>query len=289
MTPMTTRTTGEWKISRRSLSYGERTLVMGVLNVTPDSFSDGGQFFSLAGALAHAEQMIDEGADIIDIGGESTRPGSNFVSEEEELCRVIPVIERLANLSAPISIDTTKPEVARIALEAGAEIVNDISGLRYDPAIAEMAAEAKAGLVLMHSRGTPKDMQQMPPMKNAVDEVIAGLKESVAAAEKHGVAQENIAIDPGIGFGKTVEQNLELIVGLDKLAQQFPGMPTLVGTSRKSFLGKLLHGAPADQRLHATIATLVAAVLHGAHIVRVHDVKSTVEALKVTDAIRRIS
>ena len=289
MTPMPARTTGEWKISRRSLRYGERTLVMGVLNVTPDSFSDGGQFFSLAGALAHAEQMIDEGADIIDIGGESTRPGSNFVTEEEELCRVIPVIERLANLSAPISVDTTKPEVARIALQAGAEIVNDVSGLRFDPAIAEVAAAAKAGVVLMHSRGTPRDMQKIPPMKHALNEVVAGLRDSIALAQKIGVAPENIAIDPGIGFGKTVEQNLELIVGLDKLAHQLPGMPVLIGTSRKSFLGKLLKGAPPDERVHGTTATMVAAVLNGAHIVRVHDVKSAVEALKITDAIRNIS
>jgi dihydropteroate synthase len=286
---MPARTTGEWKIGRRSLVYGERTLVMGVLNVTPDSFSDGGQFFSLAGALAHAEQMIDEGADIIDIGGESTRPGSDFVTEEEELCRVIPVIERLANLSAPISIDTTKSEVARIALQAGAEIVNDVSGLRFDPAMAEVAAEAKAGMVLMHSRGTPKDMQQLPPMQNAVEEVIAGLRESIALAERSGVARENLAIDPGIGFGKTVEQNLELIVGLNQLAHQFPNMPILIGTSRKSFLGKLLHGAPADERVHGTIATIVAAVLNGAHIVRVHEVKSAVDALKIADAVRRVS
>jgi len=289
MTPVPARTTAEWKISRRSLRYGERTLVMGVLNVTPDSFSDGGQFFSLAGALAHAEQMIDEGADIIDIGGESTRPGSNFVSEEEELCRVIPVIERLANLSAPISIDTTKPEVARIALQAGAEIVNDISGLRFEPAIAEMAAAAKAGIVLMHSRGTPKDMQQMPPMENALAEVTAGLSESVALAESFGIARKSIAIDPGIGFGKTVDQNVELIAELDQLAQHFPGMPILIGTSRKSFLGKLLNGAPADERVHGTIASIVAAVLKGAHIVRVHEVKSAVEAIKIADAIRRAS
>ena len=289
MTPMPARTNGEWKISRRTLTYGERTLVMGVLNVTPDSFSDGGQFFSLAGALAHAEQMIDEGADIIDVGGESTRPGSNFVTEEEELCRVIPVIERLANLSAPISIDTTKSEVARIALQAGAEIVNDVSGLRFDQSMAKVAAEAKAGLVLMHSRGTPKDMQQITPMADALHEVIAGLKERLALAERNGVARENIAIDPGIGFGKTVEQNLELIVGLDQLAHQFPGVPILIGTSRKSFLGKLLNGAPADERIHGTTATLVAAVLKGAHIVRVHDVKSAVEALKISDAIRRVS
>jgi dihydropteroate synthase len=282
-------TTREWKIARRALPYGDRTLVMGVLNVTPDSFSDGGQFSSLNDALAHAEQMINEGADIIDIGGESTRPGSHFVSEEEELCRVIPVIERLANLPVPISIDTTKAAVARVALQAGAEIVNDISGLRFEPAIAGVAAEAGAGLVLMHSRGTPKDMQQMSPMENAVNEVMAGLSDSVALAEGRGVARGNIAIDPGIGFGKTLEQNLELIARLDQLAHQFADMPVLIGTSRKSFLGKLLSGAPAGERLHGTTATIVAAVLHGADIVRVHDVKSAVEALKITDAIRSTS
>jgi dihydropteroate synthase len=233
--------------------------------------------------------MINEGADIIDIGGESTRPGSHFVSEEEELCRVIPVIERLANLPVPISIDTTKAAVARVALQAGAEIVNDISGLRFEPAIAGVAAEAGAGLVLMHSRGTPKDMQQMSPMENAVNEVMAGLSDSVALAEGRGVARGNIAIDPGIGFGKTLEQNLELIARLDQLAHQFADMPVLIGTSRKSFLGKLLSGAPAGERLHGTTATIVAAVLHGADIVRVHDVKSAVEALKITDAIRSTS
>jgi dihydropteroate synthase len=284
--PLTTR---EWKIGRRSLSYGDRTLVMGVLNVTPDSFSDGGQFSSLNDALAHAEQMINEGADIIDIGGESTRPGSNFVSEDEELCRVIPVIERLANLPVPISIDTTKAAVARVALQAGAEIVNDISGLRFEPAIAGVAAEAGAGLVLMHSRGTPKDMQEMSPMENAVNEVMAGLSDSVALAEGRGLARGNIAIDPGIGFGKTLAQNLELIASLDQIAHQFADMPVLIGTSRKSFLGKLLSGAPASDRLHGTIATIVAAVLHGAHIVRVHDVKSAIEALKITDAIRNVN
>jgi dihydropteroate synthase len=192
-------------------------------------------------------------------------------------------------LSAPISIDTTKPEVARIALQAGAEIVNDISGLRFEPEIAEVAAAAKAGLVLMHSRGTPKDMQQMPPMGNALTEVSAGLTESVALAERIGVARESIAIDPGIGFGKTVEQNVELIAELDQLAQQFPGMPILIGTSRKSFLGKLLNGAPADERVHGTTASIVAAVLKGAHMVRVHEVKSAVEALKIADAIRSVS
>ncbi len=277
----------QWKLARRSLSYGERTLVMGVLNVTPDSFSDGGEFFSLERAVAHAEQMIAEAADIIDIGGESTRPGSAFVSEGEELQRVIPVIERLAMKSpVPISIDTTKSSVARVAIAAGAEIVNDISGLRFDPLIADEAAKAKAGLVLMHSRGTPKDMQQLPPVDDIMSEVIGELRKSITVAEERGVAHASIAIDPGIGFGKTLDQNLELIARLDQLTREFADLPILIGTSRKSFLGKLLNGAPADQRLHGTIASVVASVLNGAHIVRVHDVKATVEAIKVADAVR---
>jgi dihydropteroate synthase len=276
----------EWKLARRSLPHGERTLVMGVLNVTPDSFSDGGQFLSCEQAVTHARQMIEEGADIIDVGGESTRPGSDFVSQEEELRRVIPVIEQLASeTSVPISIDTTKSAVARAALQAGAEIVNDISGLRFEPALAKEVASARAGLVLMHSRGTPKDMQQLPWAEDIMTEVIGGLRESVTCAEQHGVAQEMIAIDPGIGFGKTVEQNLELIARLDQIARAFPDLPILIGTSRKSFLGKLLNGAPADERLYGTIATVVASVLNGAQIVRVHDVKATVEAIRVADAI----
>ena len=277
----------QWKLARRSLSYGERTLVMGVLNVTPDSFSDGGEFFSLERAVAHAEQMIAEAADIIDIGGESTRPGSAFVSEGEELERVIPVIERLATKSpVPISIDTTKSSVARVAIAAGAEIVNDISGLRFDPLIADEAARAKAGLVLMHSRGTPKDMQQLPPVDDIMSEVIGELRKSVLVAEERGVAHANIAIDPGIGFGKTLDQNLELIARLDQLTREFADLPILIGTSRKSFLGKLLNGAPAEQRLHGTIASVVVSVLNGAHIVRVHDVKAAVEAIKVADAVK---
>lgn len=276
----------EWKIARRSLPYGERTLVMGVLNVTPDSFSDGGQFFAFARAIEQAEQMISEGADIIDVGGESTRPGSEFVSEAEELRRVLPAIERLRSLSSiPISIDTTKPSVARAALEAGAEIVNDISGLRFDQAIADEVAKAKAGLVLMHSRGTPKDMQQIPPVADIISEVISGLHESVAIAEQHGVPRESIAIDPGIGFGKTAEQNIELVAKLDQFAKEFSDLPLMIGPSRKSFIGKLLNDAPADERLHGTIASVVAAVLKGAHIVRVHDVKPAVEAVRVIDAV----
>ncbi len=278
----------QWKLARRSLPYGERTLVMGVLNITPDSFSDGGRFYSPERALTHAEQMIVEGADIIDIGGESTRPGSAFVSEGEELQRVIPVIERLTSqTSVPISIDTTKPSVARAALAAGTEIVNDISALRFDPLIADEAAKAGAGLVLMHSRGTPKTMQQLPPVEDILAEVIAELRKSIAVAEQHGVAKESIAIDPGIGFGKTVAQNVELIAKLDQIAAQFAEFPLLIGTSRKSFIGKLLDGAPADERLYGTIASIAASVLKGAHIVRVHDVRAAVEAIKVADAIKR--
>ena len=260
---------------------------MGVLNVTPDSFSDGGQFLSLQSALAHAEQMINEGADVIDIGGESTRPGSESVSEQMEIDRVIPVVEQLrSRTTIPISIDTTKATVARAALDAGAEIVNDISGLRFDPRIANEVTRAGAGLVLMHSRGTPKDMQELPPVENILDEVRGGLRDSIRVAIERGVPSENIAIDPGIGFSKTVEQNLELIAKLDQFAREFAEFPLLIGTSRKSFLGKLLGGAPADQRLSGSLATVVAAVLRGAHIVRVHDVKATVEAVAVADAVR---
>ena len=280
----------QWKLARRSLPYGERTLVMGVLNVTPDSFSDGGEFLSPERAVAHAEQMIAEGADIIDIGGESTRPGSAFVSEAEELQRVIPVIERLAaKTSAPISIDTTKSSVARAAIAAGAEIINDISALRFDPLIADESAKAKAGLVLMHSRHTPKTMQQLPPVDDIISEVIGELRKSVAVAKERGVARDSIAIDPGIGFGKTLEQNVELIAKLDQLANEFAEFPIMIGTSRKSFIGKLLDNSPADERLHGTIASVVASILKGAHIVRVHDVKAAVEAIKVADAVKRAS
>jgi dihydropteroate synthase len=280
----------QWKLARRSLPYGERTLVMGVLNVTPDSFSDGGQFFSFDQAIAQAEQMISEGADIIDAGGESTRPGSEFVSVEEELRRVIPVIEQLtATRSVPISIDTTKAPVARAALQAGAEIVNDISALRFEPSLADEVAQAKAGLVLMHSRGTPKTMQQLPPAEDIMTEVIDGLRESIAVAQQHGVAVESIAIDPGIGFGKTADQNVELIAKLDQLAREFADFPIMIGTSRKSFIGKLLDGAPAEERLHGTIASVAASVLKGAHIVRVHNVKAAVEAVRVADSIKLTS
>jgi dihydropteroate synthase len=283
----------DWHIKGGSLPIGERTLIMGVLNVTPDSFSDGGEFFSLDKALAHAEQLIAEGADIIDVGGESTRPGgAATVSADEELRRVLPVIQQLAKrFNFPISIDTTKAAVARAALDAGAAIVNDVSALRFDVQLADDVAKSGAGLVLMHSRGTPDAMHGLPPVDNIIEEVARSLRESIAEAEKRGVKRESIVIDPGIGFGKSQEQNVELIAKLDQLIAAFPDFPVLIGTSRKSFLGRILADAdgnpvPADQRLHASMATITVAVLKGAHIVRVHDVKGTVETVRVAEAIK---
>jgi dihydropteroate synthase len=279
----------EWRLARRTLPLGARTLVMGVLNVTPDSFSDGGQFYDLDRALARAAEMIAEGADIIDVGGESTRPGSEPVTVEEETRRVVPVIERLAkNADVAISIDTTKSEVARAALDAGAEIVNDISALRFDFRVADVAAAAGAGLILMHSRGTPATMQKLPPAADALKEVTHSLRASVAMALRRGVRREQIAVDPGIGFGKTAEQNVELIARLDLLAAEFADLPLVIGTSRKSFVGKLLDDAPAKRRLHGTMASVTAAILNGAHVVRVHDVRACVETARVADAIKAV-
>ena len=277
------------------MPIGQRTLIMGILNVTPDSFSDGGQFFTLDSALAHAEQMIAEGADIIDVGGESTRPGrpgDEPVSAEEEIRRVVPVIEALAaRTDTPISVDTTKSEVARAALDAGAAIVNDISALRFDFYVADAAARAGAGLVLMHSRGTPATMHRLPPVADIMLEVTHSLRASVNMAERRGVKRESIVIDPGIGFGKSQEQNLELIAKLDQLIAAFPDYPLLIGTSRKSFIGRILADesgtpAPAADRLHGSMATITAAVLNGAHIVRVHDVKAAAETIRVAVSIR---
>jgi|ERR1044071_1855660 dihydropteroate synthase len=280
----------EWRIARRTLVYGGRSLVMGVLNVTPDSFSDGGRFSSTERALARAEEMIAEGADIIDIGGESTRPGAETVSTEEEMRRVVPVIEELSKSTiVPISVDTTKAMVAHAALVAGAEIINDISALRFEPSLADVAASAQAGLVLMHSRGDAATMHNLEPVADIMAEVTNSLRQSVTEAERRGVAPECIAIDPGIGFGKSLEQNVELIAKLDELARAFAKFPILVGTSRKSFLGRLLEGAPVEERLHATMATVAAAVLRGAHIVRVHDVKAAVETVRVMDVINKAS
>lgn len=277
----------EWKLARRSLSYGTRTLVMGVLNVTPDSFSDDGRLFDPDKALSRAEEMISEGADIIDIGGESTRPGGEVVTSDEELRRIVPVVERLAKTSTiPISVDTTKATVARAALDAGAEIINDISALRFDYHVADEVARAHAGLVLMHSRGTPGTLHRMTPSPDIFGEIRTSLRRSLNMAIRCGVPRESIALDPGIGFGKTPEQNIELIARLDRVAREFPDFPILIGTSRKSFVGRLLDDAPVDSRLHGTMATVAAAVLRGAHIVRVHDVRAAVETVRVADAIK---
>ena len=284
-------TTRAWHIRDRALPIGDRTLIVGILNVTPDSFSDGGHFFDLGLALAHAEQMISEGADIIDVGGESTRPGGDPVSVEQEIARVVPVIEALAQRSnVPISVDTTKSEVARAALDAGAAIVNDISALRFDFYVADAVARAGAGLVLMHSRGTPATLHRLPPVADIMHEVTHSLRASINMAERRGVERESIVIDPGIGFGKSQEQNLELLARLDQLIAAFPDYPLLIGTSRKSFIGRILAGengppAPAEDRLHGTMATITTAVLKGAHIVRVHDVKATVETIRVARAV----
>jgi dihydropteroate synthase len=281
----------EWTIARRTLALGRRTLIMGVLNVTPDSFSDGGRFFDTECAAAHAAEMLDDGADIIDIGGESTRPGGAQVTTEEELRRIVPVVESLrAQLpGAIISVDTTKVEVARHALDAGAEIVNDISALRFDASLADVVARAGAGLVLMHSRGTPATLHTLPPVADIMREATESLRRSIAVAEGRGVRRAQIAIDPGIGFGKSQGQNLELLAKLDALADVFADFPLLVGTSRKSFIGRLLGDAPPERRLHGTMASVTAAILGGAHIVRVHDVRAAVETALVADAIRAVN
>jgi dihydropteroate synthase len=271
----------------------ERTLIMGILNVTPDSFSDGGQFLTVDDAVAHAEQMISEGADIIDVGGESTRPGGEPVSVEEEIERVVPVIEVLVRrFEVPISVDTTKSEVARAALAAGAAIVNDVSALRFDFYVADAVARAGAGLVLMHSRGTPATMHRLPPVADIMEEVVSSLRASIHMAERRGVKRESIVIDPGIGFGKSQEQNLELIARLDELMAAFPDYPLLIGTSRKSFIGKILAGdagtpVPSSGRLYGSLATITAAVLKGANIVRVHDVKASFDTIRVSESLKR--
>lgn len=277
-----------WQTSKRKIPFRERALVMGILNVTPDSFSDGGEFFSIENALERAARLVDEGADIIDIGGESTRPSSDRVSVEEEIRRVVPTIEKICEkFDVPVSIDTTKSEVAERALAAGAEIVNDISGLRFDERIAEVAALKDAGLILMHSRGDFERMHKQSPVENIVREVADGFHKSIETAGKYGVGKNNIALDVGVGFSKTFENNLELLGKLSALVAEFADFPMLVGASRKSFVGKILGGAPASERLNGSLAAAVVAVWNGANIVRVHDVRETVEAVKVIEAVRK--
>jgi dihydropteroate synthase len=281
----------QWSLGARTLELGKRTLIMGILNVTPDSFSDGGLYLDSEKAATRALQLFDEGADILDIGGESTRPGARTaaVTVEEELRRVLPVITTLKKQlpNALISIDTSKAAVARAAIAAGAEIVNDVSALRSDPQMARTVADLKCGAVLMHMRGRPEEWRTLPPPSDIVLQVKRELREWVEAAVLAGVRRERIAVDPGFGFGKNFEQNYPLLARFQEL--QSLGFPLLVGTSRKSFLGRALakdgKDAPVADRLYANLAAHTALILKGAHILRTHDVKPAVEAARLADAI----
>jgi dihydropteroate synthase len=281
-----------FQFGRRQYELSSRTHIMGILNVTPDSFADGGRYLSTEKAVEHAIRMVEDGADFIDIGGESTRPkgqaygeGAEPITAGEELERVLPVIEKLVRLTdAPISIDTYKSEVADEALRAGAVIVNDISGFAFDPEIAVTAAKHKASAVLMHIKGTPKTMQTNPVYDDLFGEISASLGQSIQRARAAGV--EQIMIDPGIGFGKTTRHNLQLINGLSRFAPL--GLPILVGPSRKSFIGTVLD-LPVEERLEGTMAAVVACILYGAHIVRVHDVRQCRRAAAIADAIKNSS
>ena len=269
----------------KTLTIGDCTHVMGILNVTPDSFSDGGCYLDVRRAIAHTQLMVEEGATLVDVGGESSRPGASPVSVDEELARVLPVIRAIVDsVEVLISVDTYKAEVARQALEAGAHLVNDITALRGDSTMASVVAEMEAGLILMHMKGTPRTMQQAPQYDDVVSEVRASLQERVRTAEEQGVAAERIIIDPGIGFGKTAEHNLELLKRLS--AFRSLKKPLLIGTSRKSFIGNVL-GLPVNARVEGTAATVCWAIAHGADIVRVHDVKANARAAQMTDALYR--
>lgn len=271
------------KIKNRTLDFRLRTYIMGVLNVTPDSFSDGGRFLDAGAAVKRAGRFLEEGVDIIDVGGESTRPGSEPVPLEEEKKRVLPVIERLSKeTEALISIDTSKAEVARAALKAGAAMINDISGLRFDPGMAQAAAEAGVPLCLMHTRGKPREMQADTVYSDLMGEIIFYLEEGLAIAKKAGILHGKIIVDPGIGFGKTAEQNLAILARLREL--KVLGCPVLVGPSRKSFIGKALD-LPVDERLEGTAAAVALSIANGANIIRVHDVKEMARVAKMSDAI----
>ena len=277
-----------WRVRGQTFDVSRRALVMGVLNVTPDSFSEKGRFADPGAALERALAMVEEGADLIDVGGESTRPGSATVPADEEIARIRPVLERLVPVcKVPISIDTRKTEVARVALELGAAIVNDVSGLRADPSggggheRAQLAAMHGAGLVLMHMQGEPATMQQDPRYDNVVSEVKGFLFDAARRASEAGVPRESIALDPGVGFGKAFDHSLALLRGVGDLASA--GYPVLIGVSRKSFFGKF--GLELDQRLEAGLAAAAVCVLRGARIVRTHDVRATVRALRVVEAL----
>lgn len=269
-----------------SFDFSKKTYVMGILNVTPDSFSDGGAYLSNADAVELGLRMVEDGADIIDVGGESTRPGSDPVGLKEELKRTMPVIEALANkIKAPISIDTYKAEVARQALEAGASMVNDVSGLRADSGMAKVVAEYGVPVVIMHMKGSPKDMQVNPVYEALIPEIIDHLRISIRLAFKFGVKEDMIIIDPGIGFGKTTEHNLEIIKNLEEFTCL--QKPVLVGASRKTFVGKILGDAGPLKRINGTAAAVAISVMNGANIVRVHDVSEMTGVVKVADAIKR--
>jgi dihydropteroate synthase len=284
------RSVFQWNLGTRALELGKRTLIMGIVNVTPDSFSDGGLYLDSEKAIAHALQLLDDGADIVDVGGESTRHGAKVaVSAEEELRRVLPVITALKTQrpQALISIDTYKASVARAAVASGAEIVNDVSGLRWDLQMAKTVAELKCGVVVMHMRGRPEEWRNLSPPSDVVLLVKRELREWVEAAVLAGVRRERIAVDPGFGFGKNFEQNYPLLARFQEL--QSLGFPMVAGTSRKSFIGRMLakdgKDAAVAERLYGNLAAQTALILKGAHILRTHDVKASAEAARVADAI----
>jgi dihydropteroate synthase len=298
-----------WNLGSRTIELGRRTLIMGVVNVTPDSFSDGGLYFDAEKAVAHAERLLAEGATLIDVGGESTRPGSGVappgaaaegavpaetpvrppVSDEEERKRVLPVIRNLKRRrpDAIVSVDTYKASVARAAVEAGAEVVNDVSGFRWDPKMAKTLAELKVGGVLMHTRGRPEEWRSLPPIGDPVLLVKRELRQWAEEAILAGIKRDHLALDPGFGFGKRFEENYPLLARFAELQQV--GYPLVAGTSRKSFIGRTLardgHDAPVEQRLYGTLAAGVALILKGAHVIRTHDVRSAAEASRIVDAI----
>jgi dihydropteroate synthase len=279
----------QWNVGHRVLELGRRTLIMGIVNVTPDSFSDGGLYIDAEKAVARAEQLLDEGATIIDVGGESTRPASEPVSEEEERRRVLPVIRdlKMRRPNAIVSVDTYKAGVARAAVEVGAEVVNDVSGFRWDPKMAKTLAELKVGAVLMHTRGRPAEWPSLPPIGDAVLIVKRDLRQWAEAATLAGVKRDRLVLDPGFGFGKRFEENYPLLAHFAELQQM--GFPLLAGVSRKSFIGRSLardgKDAPVTERLYGTVSAETVLILKGAHIIRTHDVRLAAEAARVTDAI----
>ena len=276
------------KLSWRNFcfDFSKKTYIMGILNVTPDSFSDGGLYFDKSTAIKRAFQMVEEGADIIDIGGESTRPGSEPITIEEELRRTIPVIESLSKeTKIPLCIDTYKSEVAKKALDAGASMVNDISGLRFDPKMPGVVSEYKVPVVIMHVKGTPRDMQQNPVYEALIPEIMDYLRTGMIIARQAGISEDMIVIDPGIGFGKTFDHNLQIIHNL----QEFTLLrkPILIGPSRKAFIGRILGDVPVTERLEGTAAAVAISIMNGANIIRAHDVKEIVKVAKVADAIKK--